>query len=81
MKVAIAAVGLNFILNCLLIGPFSYVGLALSTAISAWVNATALGILLLRKEWIIFDERLKGFYHVLLSLLSSWDFFVMRFNL
>ena len=59
MKVAIVAVGLNFILNCLLIGPFSYVGLALSTAISAWVNATVLGILLLRKEWIIFDERLK----------------------
>ena len=41
MKVAIAAVALNFILNCLLIGPLSYVGLALATALSAWFNALA----------------------------------------
>ena len=60
MKVAIGAVGLNFILNCLFIGPFSYVGLALATALSAWFNAITLGSILFLKEWLVFDERLKG---------------------
>lgn len=60
MKVAVVAVGLNFTLNCLLIGPLSYVGLALSTALSAWFNAFALGIFLVLKHWIVFDERIKG---------------------
>lgn len=60
MKVAIVAVILNFILNCLFIGPFSYVGLALSTAISAWFNALTLGIFLFLREWIVFDTRMKG---------------------
>lgn len=59
MKVAIAAVSLNFILNFLLIGPFSYVGLALSTAISAWCNAFALGAILLSRKWVIFDTSVK----------------------
>ncbi|MBS0272326.1 MAG: murein biosynthesis integral membrane protein MurJ [Proteobacteria bacterium] len=60
MKVAIAAVALNFILNCILIGPFSYVGLALATAFSAWFNAITLGILLFSKEWIFLDARMKA---------------------
>jgi putative peptidoglycan lipid II flippase len=59
MKIAIGAVGLNFILNFLLIGPLSYVGLALATACAAWFNAAALGTLLLMKQWMIFDERFK----------------------
>lgn len=60
MKVAIAAVSLNFILNCLLIGPLGYVGLALSTALSAWFNAFVLGYLLFSKEWISLDARMKA---------------------
>ncbi len=60
MKVAIAAVALNFILNCLFIGPLSYVGLALATALSAWFNALTLGTLLFLREWIILDTRMKG---------------------
>lgn len=59
MRVALGAVTLNFILNCILIGPFSYVGLALSTAISAWFNALILGGILFKKEWLIVDERMK----------------------
>jgi len=59
MRIAIGAVILNFILNCILIGPFSYVGLALSTAISAWFNALILGGFLFTKKWIVFDERMK----------------------
>ena len=60
MKVAIAAVGLNFILNCLFIGPLSYVGLALSTALAAWFNALMLFRSLFLKEWLIFDAQIKG---------------------
>lgn len=59
MKVAIGTVALNLALNFLLIGPFSYVGLALATAISAWCNAFVLGGFLFKKSWIIFDERIK----------------------
>lgn len=59
MRVAIGAVILNFVLNCILIGPFSYVGLALSTAIAAWANAFILGGILFKKEWIVVDQRMK----------------------
>jgi putative peptidoglycan lipid II flippase len=68
MKIAIAAVILNFILNCLFIGPFSYVGLALATALSAWFNALTLGTLLFLREWIVFDARIKA---VLPRLVTS----------
>jgi putative peptidoglycan lipid II flippase len=60
MKIAIAAVCLNFTLNWFLIGPLSYVGLALATAIAAWFNALALGALLLKRKWLVFDTQLKG---------------------
>lgn len=66
MKVAFMAVGLNFLLNCLFIGPFSYVGLALATALSSWFNALILGGALLRKNWIVFDKRLKEVFPRLL---------------
>jgi putative peptidoglycan lipid II flippase len=68
MKIAIGAVTLNFLLNCLLIGPLSYVGLALATAISAWFNALTLGFLLFSRGWIVFDQRIKT---VLPRLLMS----------
>lgn len=68
MKVAIAAVALNFTLNCIFIGPFSYVGLALATALSAWFNAITLGFLLFSKEWLFFDGRMKA---ILPRLLMS----------
>ncbi len=59
MKVAIGAVILNLVLNFILIWPLSFVGLALATAISAWFNALTLGILLYRRQWLQFDDRLK----------------------
>jgi len=60
MKVAIAAVILNFVLNCLFIGPFSFVGLALSTALSSWFNALTLGFLLFSRKCISIDARMKN---------------------
>lgn len=59
MILAIGAVVLNFILNWILIGPLSYVGLALATALSAWFNAFFLGVILIKKQQLVFDERIK----------------------
>lgn len=59
MIVAIGAVALNFTLNCVLIGPLSYIGLALATALSAWFNALLLGGLLFKKKWLRFDAQIK----------------------
>jgi len=69
MVIAIGAVALNFILNCILIGPLSFVGLALSTALSAWFSAILLSGILLKREWIAFDARIKDILPRL--LLSS----------
>ena len=59
VKIAMMAVGLNLILNLILIGPLSYVGLALSTAISAWCNALLLAKNLYGSQGFIPDIRLK----------------------
>lgn len=81
MKVAIAAVVLNFMLNCILIGPFSYVGLALSTAFSAWFNAITLGILLFSKKWIFFDVRMRALLPRLMMSSLFMGFFCYSFQL
>ena len=44
-------------LNLLLIGPLAHVGVALSTAIAAWFNAVALGVLLWRRGHLLPDRR------------------------
>ncbi len=49
VKIAATALGVNLILNGLLIGPLQHVGLALATSISSWVNAVLLWVCLYRK--------------------------------
>jgi putative peptidoglycan lipid II flippase len=56
--VAAVALGLNIVLNLVLMIPLRHVGLALATAISAWVNALALGVILRRRGHLTFDARL-----------------------
>ena len=58
VKIGIAAVVLNTVLNIILMGPLLHVGLALATAISAWVNAIALYVVLKKRGHFSFDERL-----------------------
>ena len=58
VRIAIAAVGINLILNLLLIGPLAHVGLALATALSAWVNAGLLLVILYRRGNFAIDARL-----------------------
>ncbi|MFM2130012.1 MAG: hypothetical protein RL477_1558 [Pseudomonadota bacterium] len=57
--VAIAALALNVVLNLLLMGSLRHVGLALATALSAWVNAASLAFILHRRGQIAIDPRLR----------------------
>ncbi len=59
VKIGIAAVGLNLALNLALTGPFLHVGVALATALSAWFNAAALGLVLARRGQFVPDRRLR----------------------
>jgi putative peptidoglycan lipid II flippase len=49
----------NLVLNLILIWPLAHVGLALSTAISAWVNAILLYWTLARRDHFTIDDRLR----------------------
>jgi putative peptidoglycan lipid II flippase len=59
VKVAIGAVIVNVTLNLLLMGPLAHVGIALATAIAAWLNAGALALILRRRGQLALDARLK----------------------
>ncbi len=59
VKVGAFCVALNLGLNLLLMGPFLHVGIALATAISAWINAFLLLFILIRRGHFEIDVRLK----------------------
>jgi putative peptidoglycan lipid II flippase len=59
--VACAAVIVNLSLNLLLYKPFAHVGLAFSTATSAWFNVAVLAYLLHRPGYLIINDRFKKF--------------------
>ncbi len=57
VKVGLFVVALNLALNLLFMGPLGHVGVALATALAAWVNAGLLGWLLLRRRAYVIDRR------------------------
>ena len=59
VRIALVAMLVNLIGNLILIWPMAHVGLALSTAISAWVNAGLLYWTLHRREHFGIDARLR----------------------
>jgi putative peptidoglycan lipid II flippase len=59
VKVAALCVGINLALNLALMDPLKHVGIALATAISAWVNAGLLYALLRRRGHLTLDARLR----------------------
>jgi putative peptidoglycan lipid II flippase len=59
VKVGVAVVVLNLALNLALTPFFAHVGIALATAIAAWVNVGVLGWLLLHRRRLVPDRRLK----------------------
>ena len=59
MAVAVAAVGLNLVLGLLLMGPLGHAGIALATALAAWLQAGALVFVLARRGAYRPDARLR----------------------
>ncbi len=59
VKVAAASAVINVGLNLILMWPFSFVGIAASTAIASWINAIALAAVLWQRGHLRIDERLR----------------------
>jgi putative peptidoglycan lipid II flippase len=59
VRIAMIAMLVNLVLNLTLIWPLAHVGLALSTAISAWVNAIMLYWTLHKRDHFAMDDRLR----------------------
>ena len=59
VRIGILAVVVNTALNVVLMFPLKHVGLALATAISAWLNVTLLSVALFRRGYWQMDIRLK----------------------
>ena len=60
VRIALVAMLVNLVLNLALIWPLAHVGLAVSTAISAWVNAGLLYWTLHRRAHLAIDARLRA---------------------
>jgi putative peptidoglycan lipid II flippase len=75
MIVGVGSVALNVTLNLLLIGKLEHVGLALSTSLSAWVQVSILGFLLIKKKLFFFPKNLKkyiGKLSIPVSILTAY---------
>ncbi|MAF50227.1 MAG: murein biosynthesis integral membrane protein MurJ [Rhodospirillales bacterium] len=57
--IGVAAMIVNVILNLVLMGPFLHVGIAMATAISSWLNAGLLALVLIRRRHFTLDARLR----------------------
>ncbi|MEQ8735446.1 MAG: murein biosynthesis integral membrane protein MurJ [Rhodospirillaceae bacterium] len=70
VKISAAAMLVNIVLNLLLMKSLGHVGIALATAVSAWLNAALLGGILMRRGHFIVDQRLaKRMPRILISSL------------
>ncbi len=68
VRIALIAMAVNLVLNLILIWPMAHVGLALSTAVSAWVNAGLLYWTLRRRDHFVIDARLR---HTAIRLIAA----------
>lgn len=59
VRVAILAMALNIAASLALIGPLAHVGVALATALAAWLNTALLAFLLARGDGLSIDPRLR----------------------
>jgi len=59
VKVAVTAMVLNVVFAVTLMQVIAHAGIALATALSAWINALALGVLLHRRGFFATDARLR----------------------
>lgn len=57
-KIATTCIGVNLILNLLLMIPLQYVGMALATSLASWLNVTLMARTLLARGWLMIERRL-----------------------
>lgn len=57
--IAIISIICNLLLNIILMGPFSHVGLAIATSIAAWINASLQLIFLHRRGWFYITRQIQ----------------------
>lgn len=60
VRIATAAVVANILISLALMQPLGHVGLALATALAAWLNAGWLCVALVRRGHLTFDDRVKA---------------------
>jgi putative peptidoglycan lipid II flippase len=60
VKISVACMVANLVLNILLMGPLLHVGIALATSLSAWLNVFLLARTLMRRGDLALDARLKS---------------------
>lgn len=78
VRLAVMSMLVNLVGNLVLIWPLGHVGIALSTAVAAWVNAGALWWVLRRRGHFVIDPRLRralprlGAACVMMALLLAW---------
>jgi putative peptidoglycan lipid II flippase len=56
MKIGLLCMVINLVLNLVLIGPFSYLGIAIATLVSSWVNIGLLSYILLRDGHLVISK-------------------------
>ena len=59
VKIGMAAVGLNLLLNLIFMQPLQYLGPALASSVAAWANVAALGVVLHRRGHFVADATLR----------------------
>jgi putative peptidoglycan lipid II flippase len=59
VKIALISIACNLLLNVILMGPFSHVGLAMATSIAAWVNAGLLLLILHQRNWFSLSRQIQ----------------------
>ena len=59
MRIALACIAGNLVLNLLLMEPLQHVGIALATSIASWLNAVLLFYFLVRRRHFAADSRLR----------------------
>lgn len=59
MRVALACIAINLVLNLLLMEPMGHVGIALATSAASWFNVAVLLYILVRRKHFTADRRLR----------------------
>jgi len=58
VRISVACLVVNLVLNLILMGPLKHVGIATATAVSSWLNALLLAFVLRRRGHLALDARL-----------------------